>query len=303
MVQPLKWDGASALIEMTDAELDRLRYYTQVAYAAQLNAAGNGHVNVGGSGTDIGTATDTSSTQQINSVTRILNNGIIETYPGYPGIGSETDTTYTYRQLRTVPAAVSSAAFNSSGMVFFDAGNDIEPFSTEAQIADRITDQCITNMRTGDEVGSYRVATTAPTSGGAGTWTSKGGFFSDTTYSAGTTTYVLYLKTALSSVPGSDIYPFGLDTALDGNLAQRDIINSAALVQNVLLPSLTRKMSSGLYYTVATSVSGINRGAFTNTRQLSTSNTQNFTGSVYQSISTPTGTASTVTTYYLNMIA
>ena len=306
MVQPLKYDGSNTLQDMTDAELDRLRYYTQVAYAAQLNAAGNGHVNVAGSGTDIGTATDTSSTQQINSVTRILNNGIIETYPGYPGIGSETDASYTYRQLRSVPSAVTSGTFNSYGMVFFDAGNDIEPFSTEAQIADRITNQCITNMRTGDEVGSYRVATTTPTSGGAGTWTSKGTFFSDTTYSAGTTTYILYLKTALSSVPGSNIYPVGLYApggTPDGNLAQRDIINSSALVQNILLPSLTRKMSSGLYYTVATSVSGINRGAFTNTRQLSTSNTQNFTGSVYQAISTPTGTASTVTTYYLNMIA
>ena len=303
MPQPLKYDGSNTLQEMTDAELNRLRYYTQLAYATQLNAAGNGHVNVGGSGTTIGTATDTSSTQQISGVTRIVNNGIIETYPGYPGLGSETDATYTYKQDQTVPSAVSAATFNSSGMVFFDAGNDIEPFTTEEQIADRITDQCITNMRTGDEVGSYRVATTTPTNGGAGTWTSKGTFFSDTTYSVGTTTYNLYLKTALDAVPGSDIYPIGLDTALDGNLAQRDIINSAALVQNVLLPSLTRKMSSGLYYTVATSVSGINRGAFTNTRQLSASNTQNFTGSVYQAISTPTGTASTVTTYYLNMIA
>lgn len=311
MVQPLKWDGASALIEMTDAELDRLRYYTQVAYAAQLNAAGNGHVNVGGSGTDIGTATDTSSTQQINSVTRILNNGIIETYPGYPGIGSETDTTYTYRQLRTVPAAVSSAAFNSSGMVFFDAGNDIEPFSTEAQIADRITDQCITNMRTGDEVGSYRVSTSTPSNGGAGTWTDKGTFFADTTYSAGTTTYKLWVKTALDSIPGSDTFPLNLEGAgLTGQLQQAEITAASGLVQNVLLPSLQRKMSSGLYYTVATSTSGETRGTFTNTRQTGTTNSQSLGvdtiggvyGTFYRSISSPSGTASTVTTYYLNMI-
>ena len=306
MVQPLKYDGSNTLQDMTDAELDRLRYYTQVAYAAQLNAGGNGHVNVGGSGTTIGTASDTSSTQRVNTVTRIVNNGIIETYPGYPGIGSETDATYTYKQLQTTPSAVTSASFNAYGMLFYDSANDeVEPFSTEAQIADRITDQCIINMTSGDEVGSYRVSTSTPSSGGAGTWTSKGTFFSDTTYSAGTTTYTLWLKTALSAVPGSDIYPVGLYApggTPDGNLQQRDIINSSELVQNVLLPSLTRKMSSGLYYSVATSSAGTNRGTFTDSRQLSTSNTQSFSNPYYRSYSTPTGTASTITTYYFNMV-
>mgnify|MGYP000344936057 CR=1 FL=1 len=198
-------------------------------------------------------------------------------------------------------------------MIYFDSANDhIEPFSTEAELAAVIIDQAITNMRTGDEVGSYRVATTTPTNGGAGTWTNKGTFFSDTTYSAGTTTYILYLKTALSSVPGSNIYPVGLYApggTPDGNLAQRDITNSGILIQNILLPALTRKMSSGLYYSVATSVSGINRGTFTDTKLSGTTNSQNFTGAsytaagFYQSISTPSGSAGTVSTYYLNMLA
>lgn len=307
-VFPLKYDGSNSLQDMTSAELERVTYYLQVAYAAQISGSGNGHVNVGGSGTTIGTASDTSSTQRTNITTRIVNNGIIEGYPAYPGIGSETDATYTYKQLRTTPSAVSSANFNVNGMLFYDSSNDeVEPFSTEAQLADVIIDQAITNMRTGDEVGSYRVSTSTPTNGGAGTWTDKGTFFSDTTYSAGTTTYKLWLKTALSSVPGSDVFPLGLDsdgggTAV-GNIIQREITNNSRLVQNVLLPALTRKMSSGLYYSVATSTSGINRGAFTDSKQTGTSNTQQFVNPQYRSISTPSGSASTVTTYYLNMLA
>ena len=306
-VFPLKYDGSDSLQDMTSAELERVIYYLQVAYAAQLNAAGNGHVNVGGSGTTIGTASDTSSTQQTNVTTRIVNNGIIETYPAYPGIGSEVDATYTYKQLQTTPSAVGSAAFNVDGLLFYDSANDeIEPFSTEAQIADVITDQAITNMTSGDEVGSYRVSTSTPTNGGAGTWTDKGTFFSDTTYSAGTTTYKLWLKTALDAVPGSDVFPIGLDsdgggTAI-GNIIQRGITNNSRLIQQVLLPSLTRKMSSGLYYTVATSQAGTARGSFTDTKQTGTSNTQSFVNPQYRSISTPSGTASTVTTYYFDMV-
>lgn len=307
-VFPLKFDGTDSLQDMTSAELERVIYYTQVAYALQISGAGNGHVNVGGGDTAIGSASDTSSTQQINVTTRIVNNGIIEGYPGYPGIGSETDATYSYTQDRAVPSAVSSANFNVNGLLFYDSANDeVEPFSTEAQLADVITDQAITNMRTGDEVGSYRVSTSAPTDGGAGTWTDKGTFFSDTTYSAGTTTYKLWVKTALDTVPGSDVFPVGLDSdgggTATGNIHQRDITNTSRLVQNVLLPALTRKMSSGLYYSVATSISGINRGAFTDTKQTGTSNTRQFSNPQYRSISTPTGTASTVTTYYLNMLA
>ena len=307
-VFPLKFDGSDSLQDMTSAELERVIYYTQVAYALQISGAGNGHVNVGGGDTSIGSASDTSSTQRTNVTTRIVNNGIIEGYPGYPGIGSETDATYSYTQDRAVPSAVSSANFNVNGLLFYDSANDeVEPFSTEAQLADVITDQAITNMRTGDEVGSYRVSTSAPSSGGAGTWTDKGTFFSDTTYSAGTTTYKLWVKTALDSVPGSDVFPIGLDSdgggTATGNIHQRDITNTGRLVQNVLLPALTRKMSSGLYYSVATSTSGINRGAFTDTKQTGTSNTRQFVNPQYRSISTPSGTASTVTTYYLNMLA
>ena len=308
VARPLKYDGTNTLQDMSDADLERLIYQLQSSYAEQINSGGNGNVNVGGSGTTIGTASDTSSTQQTNTTVRILNDGIIQTFPAYPGIGSETDATYTYKQLRTVPSAVSSADFNVNGMLFYDSANDeFEPFSTEAQLANVILDQAITNMRTGDEVGSYRVSTSTPTNGGAGLWTDKGTFFSDTTYSAGTTTYKLWVKRNLTTPPGAGVVePVGLDsdgggTAI-GNIHRRAIGINDRLIQNVLLPALTRKMSSGLYYTVSTSQTGENRGAFTDTKQTSTSNTQNFSDPNYNSTSTPSGAASTVTTYYLNMI-
>lgn len=316
VARPLTYDGSDTLQDMSDANLERLIYELQVAYATQLNAGGNGRIAVGGSGTTIGTSVDTSATQQIAGNEKITNDGIIQTYPAYPGIGSETDATYTYTQLRTVPSAVSSANFNVNGMVFYDSAADqFVPFSTEAQLANVILDQAITNMRTGNEVGSYRVSTTLPTNGGAGTWTSKGIWFRDTTYSAGDTDYNLYLKTSLATPPGSSVSPIGLDsdgggTAV-GNFISREILNQSRLIQNVLLPALTRKMSSGLYYSVATSISGINRGAYTNTKQTATTNTQDIAadniggvyGTFYRSISTPSGAASTVTTYYLNMLA
>ena len=89
-----------------------------------------------------------------------------------------------------------------------------------------------------------------------------------------------------------------------GNISQRDFeITANKLISKVLLPALTRKMSSGLYYTVATSTSGENRGAFTDTKLSGTTNSQQFAGGFYKSISTPSGSAGTVTTYYLNMIA
>lgn len=307
-VFPLKYDGSNTLQDMSTSDLERLTYYLQVAYAAQLNGGGDGYVFVGSGATTIGSAADTSATQQTNQTARGINDGVIQGFPSHPGIGVETDTNYSYQQDQTGPDAVSSATFNLRGMLFYDSANDeLEPFSTEAQLAAVIIDQAITNLRTGDEVGSYRVSTSAPSSGGAGTWTDKGTFFSDTTFSAGTTTYKLWLKTALDSVPGSDVFPVGLDSdgsgTVTGNIHQRIILNNGSLIQNILLPAMTRKQTSGLRYSVATSISGINRGAFTDTKQTGTTNTTSLSGGFYKSISTPSGGASTVNTYYLNLLA
>jgi len=82
---------------------------------------------------------------------------------------------------------------------------------------------------------------------------------------------------------------------------------SSNLVQNVLLPILTRNMSNDLYYQVSTTSSSINRGTFSDTRLTSTSNTQSNPpagtnpgpSDVYRSFSTPSGSAATFQNYYL----
>lgn len=300
MVRPLEFLSGN-LESMSDADLDRLQYYLRVAYAAQLNAGGPGSISVGSAQTQIGIASDTSSTQQSATTVRIVNDGVIQTYPAAPGLGTETDSSFTYQQNRTVPSFPSASTLNADGYAFYDnTAGAVQTANTASHLYDEVLAQCITDMRTGDEVGTYRISTSTPTDGGAGTWTDKGTWYTDSTYDAGTTTYKLWLKTAMNSIPGSDIEPVGLDGS---DLKERGILNSNNLIQNVLLPALTRRMSSGdLLYTTGTSTpSGVNRGTFTDTRQTTSNDTQVFSDPNYTTTSTPTGSATTQTTYYLNL--
>ena len=298
---------------MTDSQLDRLCYYLRVAYAAQLNSGGNGSISVGSSQTSIGSLQDTITAAQTASEVRDEADG--EDYPDPPGTDEiNSDTLYEYQQKRTVPSFPSASVLNSDGYVYYSS-SEIIVANTAAHLYDEIISQTITDMRTGDEVGTYRIDTSTPSDGGAGTWTDKGEWFIDHIYGSGNTpaasltnqvvnptngTYKLYLKTAMNSIPGSDIYPIGLDGT---ELKQRGILNSENLVQNVLLPALTRRMNDGdLQYTVVTSVTGRDRGTFINTRKQGTPNvTRTFDGSTYFTISTPTGTATADTTKKLNL--
>lgn len=298
MVRPLSLQSGN-LQEMTDANLDRLLYYLRVAYASQLAASGDGYVSVGSSLTVIGTATDTSSTQQMASNTRNGSTPGVTGYPSAPGIGTETDANFSFQQDRTFPSFPAGSVHDTDGYVHYTSGGNIRTAYAEADIYADLIAQCITDMKTGDEVGSYRVSTGAPSSGGAGTWDDKGTWYTDTTYSNGSTVTKLWLKRSLSSVPGSDIFPLGLDT---DNLKERTIIESSNLVQNVLLPALTRRVDNGdLQYSVATSSSGTNKGTFTDTRQTATTNTNQFSDPYYRTYSTPSGSSVTQTTYYFNL--
>ena len=224
-------------------------------------------------------------------------------YPSAPGIGTETDASFTYQQDQSFPYFPGAALFDTYGYVHYNSAGEIRTASDEADIYEDLISQCITDIKTGDEVGSYRVSTGAPTSGGAGTWDDKGTFYTDTTYSNGSTVYKLWLKRSLNSVPGSDIFPLGLDGS---NLKERTIIESSDLVQRLLLDALTRRIFYGgatgdLNYTVATSSSGTNKGTFTDTRQTATTNTNQFSDPYYRTYSTPSGSSVTQTTYYFNL--
>lgn len=309
MARPIYYDGSNDLREMSDAQLDRLQYYLLVAYANQLNVNGDGYIFIGSGATAIGSAVDTKSTQQINSTAAPSNDRITQTYPAYPGVGTTTVTTYNYQQDRTYPSFPTAAVLDESGYAYLN-GTNIAVASTAAHLYDEVISQAITDLRTGSRVGSYQVATSTPTAGGPGLWTNKGTWFLDTRYNnVGNTVYTLYLKRNLTVVPGSNVYPLGIVSSSDGNLRQRDITDTSPLIQNVLLPAMTRRLAnaSGLRYTVSTTQTGVNCGSFKDTKYPAI-NDRYSTGTglneVYYSRSTPNtaATANTVNTYYLNLI-
>jgi len=327
MARPLKINGTSGLKQMTDGELDRLQYNIRTRYASFLQyyhtssgvnaangqtASGNGPagaLNVGAvSGwTSIGSATDTVSTQQ--TATNPRNNSGGDDYPASPGIGSNTVTTYNYYQNRSATALGSSFGANDqySYLKFVSPATLRTASDYATDFFDEIITQCITDMYSGDEVGSYRVSTSAPSSGGAGTWVDCGTFHSDTTYSAGTTTHKLWVKTALTSVPGTDVKPVMWNGTLIkevASIAETGGWQATSFMDQSLIPALIFKVaSSNLQYSIVTSApsGSSNRGSFTDTRQTGSTDTQSFSDPTYTVVSTPSGGASTQATNYLSL--
>ena len=277
MARPFKLDGFRGIIEMSDSHLDRMCYYLRQAYSDQLNSGGQGSIFVGGSGTTIGTASDTSRTQNVNTGT---------SRQSFPGTGTETDTNYTYKQNRNTPSSPSDTTINDGGFVIMD-GNKGVITADEAEIVNTVITQTIADIRTGDEVGSYRVSTSNP---GGGTWTDKGTWFLDTTYN-GQTRYKLWLKRSNTTEPGTYVYPIARDS--NKGLKEVEIATSSNLIQNILLPILTRNMSNDLHYQVSTSNTSIN------TRSEPPGGTDPGPSDVYKAFSTPSGSAVVHQPYYL----
>tara|TARA_X000001316_G_C922423_1_gene37785 strand:+ start:4587 stop:5477 length:891 start_codon:yes stop_codon:yes gene_type:complete len=296
MARPFKLDGFRGIIEMSDSHLDRLCYYLRSAYSDQLNSGGQGSLSVGGSGTTIGTMTDTARTQQVNTGSNTQPN------PG-TGVNTNVSGTYTYIQDRTIPSSPSDSTINDGGFVIMDSNKGVIT-ADEAEIVNTVITQTIADMRAGDEVGTYRVATSNP---GNGTWTNKGTWFVDTTYT-GTTTYKLWLKRTMAVEPGTYVYPIARDS--NKGLKEVEIAKSSNLIQNILLPILTRNMSSGLYYLHNVNNDGINRGVISDTRLSGTTHSQSNPpagtdpgpSDIYRTFSTPSGSAANHTIEYFKMV-
>jgi hypothetical protein len=323
MARPLKIKSSNdGLKEMTDAELDSLCYNLRLRYAELLNAGTitTGAIQSGSASgyTLIGSAANTIATTSTNNKARTstASDDITPTYDGTtapaPGdwptqasTGTNTVTTYNYYQDRRVPSYPTASTFNSDSYFYWNTvdGKLQLAGASESHIYDEIVAQCITDMKTGDEVGTYRISTSAPTNGGAGTWTDKGTVFQDTTYSAGTTTYKLWLKTALTTPPTFVAHPVGWNSA-SSTLREIQSNNSTNnLVNNILLPVLRRRLDDGnLNYTIATSTSGTQRGTFVDKKQTGQSSSFSFTNPTYSTTATPNGSASDINTYYLNLI-
>lgn len=314
--------GLATLREYSDSQLEYIVYILQLAYAdaASAGSAASGSIYTGLGGTRIDSVTvyDTSSSEQTNSTPAPTVSGTNQSYPSYPGIGTLPSGEFPYSQDRTVAAFPSNSDLDQYGWVSLDGSNNLEVPADDAAwgVANEVIQEAVTQISTGNEVGSYRVSTSAPTTGTAGTWTDKGLWFRDDRYAGGTgagevafATYKLWLKSNLTSPPNSSLKPLGLTNSSDANLIEKEVNSTLANIYvNVLLPILSRRKSFGdLLYTVDGSAGANNRGSFSDTKYTTASNSQFATGSgmgeVYYSRSTPntSGSTTTVNTYYLNM--
>ena len=323
--RPLK-QISGGLQELSDSNLERLTYLTQVAFATYLknNTTGYGAVYVSNSGdTSIGSMTDTRATVQTSSGSggfsgqSGLDSGSPDMgvagsgpptshdtgdYPTAPGVGSENVTTYNYRQDQNEPSAPSDATYNNDGYLVYSATGELRTENSETNILDTIVTAAVTEMTSssGDHVGTYRVSASAPSVGGAGTWDDLGSWFVDTNYPSTTnTTYKLWLKRNLSSAPGTAAAP--VEHHSGGEVRELAMASTDNLFVNVLLPILQRRIVDSLKYEVVTSnVSSRNRGSFTDTQLTgATTSFAPVSGDTYTTTSTPSGSAGNLTTKYL----
>ena len=322
MNRPLRYDGVGDTInirEMTDANLERLVYYTQVAYATQLDNNGKGYIFPGTGATAIGSHQDTLSASDTPATTDAAPGDGTQTHPASPGLTSVNGINYQYQQDRTFPAFPNAATLNTNSYLCLDGSNDIKVAKDEADIINGVINAALTQLKSGNEVGSYRITYTAgnvPTNGGAGTWVNKGTWFIDKYYNdTGNVTYFYYLKTALTTVPGSDIIPLKLSS---NNLrVHSSITDTSDLVQNVLLPTMTRRLSTGthLCYEVVDETLPIPtgaqlRGTITNKRYTvedtpsQTIENENTASEVYVTTAVPnvSSTPQTISTRYLKYL-
>ena len=306
------FDGTS-LIRMDDAGLERLSYQLRYAWGQYLNNDNPGHISVSGSGKAIGSLVDTVATIQVNVQNRNLSGGA--DYPAYPtSVGSENVNTFSYTQDNTINPGSFNVGGNldSDGILYFsDAENSLVSLVDSSNLK-TILNHCLLEMYSGDEVGTYRVSTASPSDGG--TWNQKTTMFTDTTFSAGTTTYNLYLKTAATPA-GNLKKPIGIKDA--NTLQERTISYDGTLIQNILLPALHRRVNRGecLQYSVVNSgvyIGARNRGSFSDTSQSGTgTQSQNFgandplgqaTSSQYWRALTPASAAINQTVKQLNIL-
>ena len=152
---PVSSSNIQGLQEMTDAEIEQ--YYSAILtkdFADNTDGSGTGEINIGGSGTTIGTATDTKRDDAVGT---------------HPTDGaSSTVTTYTAKQVEsTASESITNRplGYESSGTVGMHEFTDSE---LDSDILDKIVDDLVAQ---GDyTIGQYKLATSSPT---GGTWTSR----------------------------------------------------------------------------------------------------------------------------------
>ena len=254
---PVSSSNIQGLQEMTDAEIEQ--YYSAILtkdFADNTDGSGTGEINIGGSGTTIGTATDTKRDDAVGT---------------HPTDGAaSTVTTYTAKQVETV---LSESVTNrplgyvSSGTVGMHEFDDTE---LDTDIVDKIVDDLVAQ---GDyTIGQYKLSTSTPS---GGTWTARY-TLADTERDGDTTNHYIWQKTAATSSANSNYKPLKVTGGGAGvqemTVAEMEQISNH--VRNHIISSGKGK------YVLQASAPGsgtwVDQGTFTDTRKEVTS--QNYSG-------------------------
>jgi len=255
---PVSSGNLQGLQEMTDTEIEQ--YYSAILtldFADNTDGSGTAEINInGGTGTSIGTATDTKRDDAVGT---------------HPTDGaSSTVTTYTAKQIET---AASESITNrplgyvSSGTVGMHEFDDTE---LDTDILDKVVDDFVAQ---GDyTVGQYKLSTSTPS---GGTWTSRYTLV-NTEVDGTSTSYYIWQKTAATTAAVSNYKPL----KVTGGGAGVQEMTVAEMEQ--IVPNLRNYMISsgkGKYVLQAAapgSGTWVDQGSFIDTRKEVAA--QNYTG-------------------------
>ena len=255
---PVSSGNLQGLQEMTDAEIEQ--YYSAILtkdFADNTDGSGTAEINInGGSGTSIGTATDTKRDDAVGT---------------HPTDGaSSTVTTYTAKQVETTASESITnrpLGYESSGTVGMHEFTDSE---LDSDILDKVVDDFVAQ---GDyTIGQYKLATSTPS---GGTWTARY-TLTDTEVDGDSVAHYIWQKTAATTSANANYKPL----KVTGGGAGVQEMTVAEMEQ--IVPNMRNYMiSSGKgKYVLQASAPGsgtwVDQGSFTDTRKEVAS--QNYTG-------------------------
>jgi len=216
---PVSSENLQGLQEMTDTEIEQ--YYSAILtkdFADNHDGTNTGEINIGGSGTTIGTATDTKRDDAVGT---------------HPTDGaSSTVTTYTAKQVETtVSESVTNRplGYVSSGTVGIHEFDDTE---IDTDILDKVADDFVAQGNY--TIGQYSLNAATPS---GGTWTSRY-TITDTQVDGTTANMYIWQKTAAT-------------TAAVTNYKPLKVKDSGAGVQEMTVAEMEQKMPNFRNYLIS----------------------------------------------------
>lgn len=280
MTRPLKF-VAGGLQRFDDNELTQIAAVVQQAYANSLNGNSIGYLYTSSAtqgANQIGSSRDSYSTSRVNS-------------RNFPGSTTHTQSTTTY--YGHSQGSLNTSSTNNSPLIW--NGTAVQR-SNATSLAQELFPEIKSQMQTGNELGSYRVASSSPGTG----WVNKGLWFRDRIYTGngvtdtiGTrTNYNLWLKTSGVTLANSQ------PVIWNGNGVARDNAGAANhdMIANFIYPLFTQWQLDNISYNI--NGAGTAKGSYLNSRRTGHTNIQ-LNQDHYESY--PSGAPVTVTNYTLRL--